>query len=78
MIGMNSRKAAIDAKCKECVYDECVPNNGTWRQQTEACTSYDCPLYPFRPISRTKSISVEKINTQDGNIDDNKAGDYGC
>jgi hypothetical protein len=43
-----SRKKAIDAKCKDCIYDEC--DVGTWRQQVAACTSYQCPLHSFRPL----------------------------
>lgn len=47
--GINSRKKAINDKCKECIYD---PHSGmgTWREQVAACTSYNCPLYKFRPL----------------------------
>ena len=44
-----SMRAAINAKCRECIVDAYAP--GTWRQQVEACTSPDCPLYPLRPVS---------------------------
>jgi hypothetical protein len=44
-----SMRAAINAFCKGCIYDQHQP--GTWRQQVEACTSYRCALYQFRPIS---------------------------
>lgn len=47
-----SRKHAIDEKCKDCIYDPLA--GGTWRQQVENCTSPDCPLYPYRPISAKK------------------------
>ena len=45
-----TRKQAINAHCRECIYD---PKNGTgtWRQQVEACTVTKCPLYEWRPIS---------------------------
>ena len=46
-----SMRRAINAKCKECIYDP-IGGNGTWRQQVEACTAPDCPLYPLRPVSR--------------------------
>jgi len=44
-----SRKRAINAKCKDCIYDPC--GSGKWRQQVEACPSQDCALWPFRPKS---------------------------
>jgi hypothetical protein len=50
-----SRTAAINAKCKDCIYDKCAP--GTWRQQVEACAARSCPLWDFRP----KPISAGKI-----------------
>lgn len=40
-------RAAVDAKCRDCAYDPLA--GGTWRQQVEACTSGDCPLWPLRP-----------------------------
>ena len=43
-----SRAAAIDAKCRDCIYDELSP--GSWRDQVAACTISDCPLYAFRPV----------------------------
>lgn len=46
-----SLRAAIDAKCKECIYDP-LSGCGTWREQVEACSSPDCPLFPHRPVSR--------------------------
>lgn len=42
-----SMRAAINAKCKDCIYDNCAP--GTWRQQVEGCTIQTCPLWPHRP-----------------------------
>ena len=47
---MASFRSAINAKCRECIYDP-VGGRGNWRQQVEACTSYTCPLYPLRPVS---------------------------
>ena len=54
-----SLRAAINAKCKECIYDP-IAGRGTWRQQVEACTSYRCPLYPVRPVSESEGVAVEK------------------
>ena len=45
-----SLRAAINAKCKECIYDG-DNGSGTWRQQVEACTAHSCPLYYVRPLS---------------------------
>ena len=45
-----SRKSAVNAKCKECIYDP-VGGKGTWRQQVSACTARRCPLWPLRPQS---------------------------
>jgi hypothetical protein len=47
-----SRAAAINAKCKDCIYDPCAPGN--WRQQVTACTIKSCSLWPYRPISSGK------------------------
>ena len=44
-----SLRAAIDAKCKECIYDP-YGGAGTWRQQVAACTSPSCPLFALRPM----------------------------
>lgn len=46
-----TRGQAINAFCKECIYDP-RGGAGTWRQQVEACTSTNCPLYDFRPLSK--------------------------
>lgn len=45
-----SRKAAIDAKCKDCIYDNLAP--GTWRKQVEECPCVTCPLWSSRPVSK--------------------------
>ena len=43
-----TRQQAINAKCKDCIYDPL--NGGTWLKQVEECTFTGCPLYPYRPI----------------------------
>ena len=44
-----SRRAAIEAKCRDCIYDPQA--RGTWRQQVTLCSCFDCPLWQFRPRS---------------------------
>lgn len=46
-----SLRAAINAKCRECIYDP-IGGKGNWRQQVEACTSPKCPLYAVRARSK--------------------------
>ena len=47
-----TRQQAIDAKCKDCIYDPC--EEGTWRQQAERCELINCALWLYRPKSRSK------------------------
>ena len=47
-----TRQNAIEAKCKECIYDPL--DDGTWRQQVEGCDLVDCSLWGYRPKSRSK------------------------
>ena len=44
-----SLRAAINAKCKSCIHDPGA--RGNWRQQVSGCSSANCPLHPFRPLS---------------------------
>ena len=47
-------RAAINEKCKDCIYDELQP--GTWRKQVANCKDSECPIYVYRPLdSVTKS-----------------------
>ena len=46
-----SKRKAIDAKCKDCMYDHL--DGGTWRQQIDGCWDIDCSLWWHRPTSRT-------------------------
>jgi len=50
-----SLRAAINAKCKDCIYDPLA--GGTWRAQVEGCTCRICPLWPVRPKS-TKAAQI--------------------
>lgn len=47
-----SLRGAIDAKCRQCIYDPKAP--GRWREQVQGCTVASCPLYEYRP--RTAAI----------------------
>lgn len=54
--GKPGLRGRINAKCIECIYDP-GQGGGTWREQTEACTDTECPLYDIRPkpdIGRTR------------------------
>jgi hypothetical protein len=44
-----SLRAAINAKCKSCIYDPDA--RGNWREQVSGCSSANCPLHAVRPIS---------------------------
>ena len=46
-----TRQQAINAMCKQCIYDP-RGGDGTWRQQTEACDVTSCPLHEYRPVSQ--------------------------
>lgn len=50
-----SLREAIDAKCKDCIYDEGARGLGRWKQQVAACTVTRCPLYAVRPMPRSRS-----------------------
>jgi len=45
------RAAAIHAMCVSCIYDPDALGCGSWRKQVEDCTSTECPLYKFRPVT---------------------------
>jgi prophage regulatory protein len=43
-----SFRTAINAKCKDCIYDP--KEKGTWRKQVEHCTITTCSLHTIRPL----------------------------
>ena len=51
-----TRQQAINAKCKDCIYDP--EDVGTWRQQVERCELADCSLWQYRPKSRSKMPDI--------------------
>jgi len=60
---MASLKKCIEAKCKDCTYDQEAP--GTWREQTEACTVQKCPLWSVRPMTVATINLVRKGKSDD-------------
>lgn len=42
-----SMRDAINAMCKQCIYDPL--SRGTWREQVAGCSSSSCPLHALRP-----------------------------
>jgi hypothetical protein len=44
-----SMRKAIDAFCKDCIYDP-LSGGGTWREQVGACKDDLCPLHELRPL----------------------------
>ena len=61
---MSTPLKAIQKKCFECIVDE-QHGNGTKREQTTNCTSYQCDLYEYRPITSAEKSrrNAEKLNT---------------
>lgn len=60
-----SLRKAINEFCKMCVYDP-KSGHGTWRQQTEGCTSPDCPLFPVRPkTTKPRAISAKSKGNEE-------------
>ena len=53
-LGLPTLRQAINAKCKDCIYDP-LSGLGSWRQQVGGCTSTDCPLWPIRPVAKPKA-----------------------
>lgn len=55
----HSLRAAIDAKCKSCIYDpgDC----GNWREQVSGCSSGNCPLHAVRPISAAHRRELSRM-----------------
>jgi hypothetical protein len=63
-----SLRAAINAKCRECIYDPL--SAGNWKKQVEACSSATCPLHPLRPFSnpRTRQTAIDAITVSMGAV----------
>jgi hypothetical protein len=57
-----SLRKAINAKCKECIYDP-LGGTGTWKKQVVECTSKSCPLWPYRPTPRVTPSKGEIVES---------------
>jgi hypothetical protein len=65
-MGMSLRKA-INAMCRECIYDPLA--GGTAAKQIECFTITTCPLYPVRPTRRKSSSKPDsKLRDESGRI----------
>lgn len=58
-----SLRAAIDAMCKNCLYDP-GNGNGGWRTQIEGCSSSNCALHPVRPLPVMVNKSGEDAHSE--------------
>ena len=61
-----TRQQAINAKCRECSFDEL--DVGTWRQQIERCEITDCGLWPYRPMPYPKRSSCNQAVQSENEI----------
>lgn len=50
-----TRRVAIHAMCRECIYDPAA--TGSWRKQVQECPSTGCPLWKFRPMQINAEIA---------------------
>lgn len=58
MMPRPSLRAAIDAKCKDCIFDS-FAGNGKWREQVAQCSSANCPLHAVRPLPKSAPYGDE-------------------
>ncbi len=58
---VSSLRKAINAKCRECLYDADAVGLGPWRMQVEACTSPECPLFEVRPRNRCRKVNGRTV-----------------
>ena len=54
-----SLRAAINAKCADCIGDPCAP--ASLAVQIELCSTRDCPLWVVRPARKARRISTENL-----------------
>lgn len=64
---MASLKKCIEAKCKDCTYDQAAP--GTWREQVENCTVKSCALWEVRPVTMATIILNRKSAKPETEVD---------
>ena len=53
-----SMKKAIEAMCFQCIYDPL--DVGSKHQQTDNCTSPDCALYEYRPLTGATRVRLKQ------------------
>lgn len=60
----SSRTLAVHAMCASCV--GCTEGHleKGFKETISACSSYSCPLRPFRPYQAKKSLEGEKMTIQ--------------
>jgi hypothetical protein len=58
----NSKTAAINAKCFDCIYDPAEGGLGTWRRQIAACQIKTCALWNFRAKSSSARVNQNEPN----------------
>ena len=51
-----SLRAAINAKCADCIDDPCAP--ASLAVQIELCSARDCPLWAVRPVRIARKIAT--------------------
>ena len=68
-----NRKQAIDAHCRDCIYD--AQSIGTWRYQVEACTSLNCKLHQFRPLTKSTKETIKQKKYDKMSIEDKEKVD---
>ena len=54
-----SLRAAINAKCADCIGDPCAP--ASLAVQNELCLARDCPPQAVRPVREARKTSTEKV-----------------
>ena len=59
-----TRQQAIDAKCKDCSYDNLA--GGTWREQVALCPCLKCALWPYRPFPISGEAPEGSLSPTDG------------
>ena len=52
-----TRQQAINAFCKNCLYDPL--DSGNWRQQVGRCAITECHLHAYRPVSRQRTTKTD-------------------
>ncbi len=64
---MASLKKAVEAKCRDCTYDQAAP--GTWRDQVQSCRVTKCALWPVRPMTVATINLQRKTRNADAGLD---------